>query len=108
MIFSFSIFKAIFLGNEAGDLALTLLFPIWVITHCISRLSHLRQIRMIAGRGMYYFILIINIIGLFLGFLMLLNPLFTLSAIRCLAGTYFILLGIDGILMAVSRMGMQR
>ena len=29
----------------AGALVLTLLFPIWFIAHCISRLSHLHHIR---------------------------------------------------------------
>ena len=55
---------------------------------------------------MYTFTLIVNIIGIVLGFMMLLSPLFTLSAIRCFAGAYLILLGIDSILMATSRMGM--
>ena len=89
-------------------MALTLLFPIWFIAHCISRLAHLNHIRLIAGRGMYYCTLIIHIAGLVLGFMMLLNPLLTLSAIRYCASTYLILLGIDGILTAISPMGRRR
>ena len=92
----------------AGAVALTLLFPIWFIAHCISRLAHLNHIRLIAGRGMYYCTLIIHIAGLVLGFMMLLNPLLTLSAIRYCASTYLILLGIDGILTAISPMGRRR
>ncbi len=57
---------------------------------------------------MYTFTLIVNIIGIVLGFLMLFSPLFTLSTIRCFAGSYLILLGIDSIVMAASRMGMRR
>ena len=91
-----------------GVLALTLLFPIWFIAHCISRLTHLNHIRMTAGDGMYYITLIITVIGLILGFLMFLSPLFTITAIRCFAGVYLILLGIDSICIAVSRMGMRR
>lgn len=91
-----------------GAVALTLLFPIWFIAHCISRLAHLSSIRLIAGIGIHTFVLVVNIIGLILGFMMLLSPLLTLSAIRCFAGFYLILLGIDSILMAVSRMGMWR
>lgn len=54
-----------------GVLMLTVLFPIWFIAHCISRLSHASHIRLVAGDGMYYFTLIVNIIGLILGSLML-------------------------------------
>ena len=92
----------------AGALALTLLFPIWFIAHCISRLSHLRHIRFIAGGPMYAFTLVINLVGLVLGLLMVLSPLFTLSALRCFACAYLVLLGIDGVVTAVSRMGMRR
>lgn len=91
---------------KLGAVILTVLFPVWFIAHCISRLMHLHHIRLIAGSGMYTFTLVVNIIGIVLGFMMLLSPLFTLSAIRCFAGAYLILLGIDSILMATSRMGM--
>ena len=90
---------------STGILVLTVLFPIWFIAHCISRLSHLNHIRLTAGEGMYYFTFTTNIIGLILGFMMLLNPLFTLTTIRCFASIYLILLGIDSIAMAVSRIG---
>ena len=90
---------------STGVLVLTLLFPIWFIAHGISRLVHLGHIRFVAGRGIYYFTLVINIIGLVLGFLMLFDPLFTLTTIRCFASAYLILLGIDSVVIAVSRMG---
>lgn len=92
----------------AGTLALTLLFPIWFIAHCISRLAHLRHIRLMAGGGMYAFTLTINIIGLILGIMMILQPLFTLATIRYFASLYLLLLGIDGILIAVSPLGNGR
>lgn len=90
---------------RTGVLVLTLLFPIWFIAHCISRFTHLSHIRFVAGNGIYYFTLVINIIGLILGCLMLLSPLLTLTAIRSFAGVYLILLGIDSVAMAFSRMG---
>lgn len=93
---------------RTGTLVLTLLFPIWFIAHCISRLTHLYHIRLIAGSGIYVFILTINIIGLILGVMMLLSPLFTLTTIRYFASAYLILLGVDSVVMAVSRMGMRR
>ncbi len=90
---------------RTGVLVLTVLFPIWFIAHCISRFAHLSHIRFIVGRGTYYFILVINIIGLVLGILMLLNPLFTLTTIRCFASIYLILLGVDSVVMAFSNVG---
>ena len=65
----------------------------------------IHHIRLVAGNSMYVFTLVVNIIGIVLGFMMLLSPLFTLSAIRCFAGCYLILLGVEGIFTAVSRMG---
>lgn len=90
---------------RTGVLVLTVLFPLWFIAHCISRLTHLNHIRLVAGEGIYTLVLVINVIGLVLGFLMLLSPLFTLTTIRCFAGVYLILLGIDSIAMAMSPMG---
>lgn len=90
---------------SAGILVLTVLFPIWFVAHCISRLSHLNHIRLAAGNGMYYFTLVTNIIGLILGSMMFFNPLFTLTTIRCFASIYLILLGIDSIVMAGSPIG---
>ena len=88
-----------------GVLVLTVLFPIWFIAHAISRLAHLGHIRFVAGDGVYYFTLIINMIGLILGILMVIYPLFTLTAIRYFASTYLFLLGLDSVVVAVSRMG---
>ena len=90
---------------RTGALVLTFLFPIWFIAHCVSRLAHLGHIRLVAGEGIYWFTLIINLVGLFLGVLMVAHPLFTLATIRCFASAYLILLGIDSVAMAVSRMG---
>ena len=90
---------------RTGALVLTVLFPIWFIAHCISRLTHLGHIRFVAGDGIYWFSLVVNIIGLVLGFLMVMNPFFTIRTIRCFASAYLLLLGVDSIVMAFSRMG---
>ena len=92
---------------RTGVMMLTILFPIWFIAHCISRLSHLSSIRLIAGDGSFYFALVINIIGLILGIMMFLSPIFTTSTIRCFASAYLILLGIDSVVTAASRIGMR-
>ena len=93
---------------KAGAVALTLLFPIWFIAHCVSRLFHLSHVRYVAGNGIYYLLLVINVAGLILGILMFLSPYFTLNVIRFFAGAYLILLGIDSVVMAASRMGTRR
>ena len=90
---------------RTGVVVLTVLFPIWFIAHCISRLVHLGHIRFVGGNGLYYFTLVVNIIGLILGLMMFMSPLLTLTTIRCFASLYLILLGIDSVVMAFSRMG---
>lgn len=90
---------------NAGRWVLSLLFPIWFIAHCISRLSQLNTIRFHAGSGMYYFTLVVNIIGLILGFLMILRPVISILSIGWIVGFYLILLGVDSIVLAVSNMG---
>ena len=92
----------------AGVMALALLFPIWFIAHCISRLTQVNHIRLVSGDGMYYVTLVIHIIGLVLGILMFFSPVLTLTYIRLFASAYLILLGVDSILTAVGPMGMGR
>ena len=92
---------------STGVLVLTLLFPIWFIAHCISRLSHAGTIRLFSGNGMYYTTLILNGVGLALGILMLFRPAFSLAAIGFIAGFYLILLGTDSIILACSNVGMR-
>ena len=96
-----------------------LLFPLWFIAHCISRLAHLPLIRFIGGEFYYWFslivniiglclgflILIVNIIGLCLGFLMLLQPVVTFLTIGTLIAVCLVAFGIDCILMAFTDMG---
>lgn len=90
----------------AGKWILSLLFPIWFIAHCISRLSHINIIRMTRGKLYYYFTLIINIIGLLLGVLMVFHPLLafmTMHVIGYVVAVYLVLLGIDSIIAAFGR-----
>ena len=89
----------------AGKLAVTILFPLWFIAHCISRLANLGRIRFFSGNFTYYFTLVLNIIGLVIGMLMLIDPWFSLLSIRFIVGFYLTLLGIDCIILAVSGIG---
>lgn len=102
-----SILAGIFLllNIDAGKWTLVLLFPIWFITHCIARLCRLSEIRLLAGTGYYYFTLIVNIIGLVLGFAMIFNPAVSFFSVSYIIDLYLILMGIDYIVQAVSDVG---
>lgn len=89
----------------AGRWALVVFFPLWFIAHCISRLSGLSFVRMTAGRAIYWLTLIINVLGLMLGILMLVRPAFSLFSVTATIGCYLILLGIDNVISAFSRVG---
>lgn len=91
----------------AGKWILVLLFPIWFIAHCISRLSHLNLIRFTAGNAAYYSTLILNCIGIFLGILMIMRPFYSIISAGWIIGFYLILLGINSIVIGASKMGSE-
>lgn len=92
----------------AGAWAMALLFPLWFITHCISRLTHLPIIRITSGTGYYYFSLIVNILGLVLGFYMILDPVFSFFSAAYIIEFYLMLTGIDHLVLGTSNIGMRR
>lgn len=93
----------LFVYPDAGKWILSLLFPVWFISHCISRLSHIQLLRIMRGKAVYYVALILNIIGIILGFLMLFQPVLTFISMRIvgyIVAAYLVLLGIDNIVQA--------
>ena len=82
---------------SAGQWAMTLLFPLWFLTHCISRLTHLNIVRLVAGKGSYYLTLIANVLGIVLGVLMLFDPMLSFVSMGALIGSDLILLGVESI-----------
>ena len=90
---------------SAGQWAMTLLFPLWFLTHCISNLTHLNWVRLTAGRVNYTISLVLNILGIVLATLMLLHPVLSAVSMSLTIGFYLILLGVDGIVLALSGMG---
>lgn len=90
---------------NAGKWIMALLFPIWFIAHCISRLSHLHIVRITAGKFYYYFSMAANAFGLILGILMLFQPAVSLLSFGMIIGIYLILLGVDSIMMSLSNLG---
>lgn len=87
---------------SAGTWVMAVLFPIWFISHCISRLTQVSGIRFLRGNGYYYFALISNIIGIVLGFLMIANPLFSILSIGYLIGIYLLILGADSVIFSLN------
>lgn len=90
---------------NAGKLIMSLLLPIWFMTHCISRLVQLNVIHLMAEPFLYYATIVVNVIGLILSVVLLFNPAMSLAASAYIIGAYLVLLGIDGIILGVSRIG---
>ena len=89
-----------------GSWAMAVLFPLWFIAHCISRLTHLPVIRLTVGTGYYYFSLIVNILGLVLGFFMIFDPVLSLFSVGYIIGCYLLLTGIDHLVLGISNLRM--
>ena len=91
----------------AGRWALVILFPLWFIAHCISRLTHLPWIRMSAGDGILLFYSGGEHHragdGLSHDFLIPYCPFFSSSF---LIGFYLTLTGVEHVVLAVSKIGM--
>lgn len=90
---------------DAGKWMLSLLFPLWFIAHCISRLSHLRHIRLLTGRGYYWFSFVLNILGIVLGCMMVFDPVASFLGASWLIGCYLIAFGIEGLITSSSGLG---
>lgn len=83
-----------------GKWALVILLPVWLIAHCVSELAHINPLYRLGGRFFYCFTMAVNILGLILGFFMLLSPAMsfvTLRAVCYMLGFYLVLLGIESI-----------
>ncbi len=96
---------ALFFYPNAGKFILSLLFPIWFISHCLFRLFNLPLLRALAGRGRFYFSLTVNSLGLVLGLLMILHPAVTIFTVGSIVGTWLVVSGIDSIMIGLSRLG---
>ena len=87
---------------NVGKWALTIRF----IAHCISGLTRVNLVRLIGNSFYYYFSLLLNILGLILGFMMLFSPMLsflTIRAISYLVAVYLVLFGIESVIAAFAR-----
>ncbi len=90
----------ILLNPGAGGRAISVMFPIWFISHCISHLATGGITRFVAGNTYYIFSLVINILGILLGTMLLFNPVASAFSVTWLVGIYLIVLGVGNIVMA--------
>lgn len=86
---------------ETGIALFMILFPIWIIFHCISRLSHLGVVHFWLGQGYYIFTMIINIIGLVLGFGMIVFPGISVWTGSIMLGVLLLMIGLDHVIFAI-------
>ncbi len=87
----------------AGSIAAAVLFPLWFLAHCISRLATQPRIQKFLNPFSYYLTLILNILGLILAVLLLFSPAVSLLSLDMMIGCYLVLLGVDSIVLAFGR-----
>lgn len=88
-----------------GKWILSVLFPLWFIAHCISRLALSNTIRLAAGKVHYCISLAVNVLGLILGVMMIFHPVITFVTAGTLVGIYLIASGVETVVIALSKMG---
>lgn len=86
---------------EIGLNLLLIIFPVWFLTHCISRLTHLDIVRLVAGKCSFYLTLAANIVGIVLSVMMLFDPMISIVSMSVLIGADLILLGLESVVFAV-------
>lgn len=91
------------LNLSLGTWFMTILFPLWFIIHCIGRLINADFVRITAGKGTYWMVVIANVLGIVLGALLLFMPGATTVTFGYLLGGYLLVVGTGSIVSALSR-----
>ena len=86
----------------AGAYLLSIFLPVWFIAHCVSRLANLDAFRIYGRKSLYWSALILNVLGIALATLLLLNPSVLILSIEFLTGSYLVLMGISSIIAVYS------
>lgn len=93
----------IFLFDTAlGSMAIAYLFAIWFLIDSIVGLitgAHLRNF----GNGWFILSIILDILGLAVGILMILQPMFAMVTIAFLISWFFLIIGINNVIVAFAR-----
>ena len=85
---------------NVGTGIMLIIFPIFIIAHCIARLTHLNIVRYVAGEVSFWLTLISNTVGLILGVILLFDPALS-AALGVILGVDLILLGIEAVVFAI-------
>ena len=80
-----------------GVFTLMILFPIWFMFHCISRISVVTAMKDSISGGRYALALVLNIIGIVLSFILMINPAYSLLSLSWISSIIMIIIGIDSI-----------
>lgn len=89
----------------AGTMAISILFPFWIIVRCVVQLSNLGLTRLVGGKAQFYISLVLNILGIILGFMLLFNPFASAVTFSYIIAIYLLALGIGYVIAAFSRLG---
>ncbi len=84
-----------------GTGVMLVLFPAFIIAHCIARLAHLNMVRCLAGEASFWLALVSNAVGLVLGVILLFNPAASAATLGMLIGIDLMLLGLDAVIFAI-------
>lgn len=95
----------LFVYPSAGVMILSLIVPIWFISHSIFQIASLDRVKYLTSSFHYYFSLVMSVIGLILSIMMLFNPLASVITVSTVVGFYLIVTGITSIVLAFSKTG---
>lgn len=75
------------------------LFSIWFIVDCVIGLINIGRAKRIST-AYYWFSLVVNVIGILIGIALFFNPLVSFLTIAFLIGLYFLIMGINYLVLA--------
>lgn len=90
---------------QIGAWVLSIMFPIWFIVHCISRLANLDFIKAFGNRFEYWVSLIANVIGIIFGILILFNPFAGAVSLIYFVAFYLLVEGISSLIGGFGNVG---
>lgn len=85
--------------HGVGALTVAYIFAIWFIVDCIGQLQVSNFYRQF-GKGYYWLLIVLNVIGIIMGIVLLFNPILSAFALVWLIATFLILIGILAIVAA--------
>lgn len=92
----------------AGAWTLSILFPIWFIFHCIARLANLDYVKAYGSTFEYWVSMIVNVVGVILGFMILFNPFASLLTVVYFVAFYLLFEGFGSLIGGFGNLGRSR